>query len=41
MNGRMIDIEYVSMYEDWEICELSKGFYGFYLCVECGDCEYN
>ena len=39
MESKFIEIEYCSLYEDWQICQLTKSSEGFYLCNECLICE--
>ena len=39
MESKFIEIEYYSLYEDWQICQLTKSIEGFYLCNECLICE--
>ena len=39
MESKFIKFEYYSLYEDWQICQLTKSIEGFYLCNECLICE--
>ncbi len=39
MDSKFIEFEYYSLYEDVDICSLSKSKEGFYLCNCCGFCE--
>lgn len=38
MDSKFIEFEYYSLYEDIEICSLTKSIEGFYLCNECLKC---
>lgn len=39
MDSKFIEIENYFLYEDIDICSLSKSIEGFYLCNECLLCE--
>ena len=39
MDSKFIEFEYYYLYDDIDICQLSKSKEGFYLCNECLKCE--